>query len=72
MAVRLIPVHDAAAMLRVDFHVHRTMHIAAVFDACSPDSLLPRVAPNLDLHYAVVFHEEGNGVPITRKLYLIC
>ena len=38
VSVRLVPVHEAAAVLGVDLHVHWTMWGTSVLDAVGPES----------------------------------
>src|SRR6266540_3218607 len=57
--VRLVPVHDAAAVLRVDLHVYWTVWRTSVLDAADPDSCHDAVELGLAHTKAIVLYGEG-------------
>src|SRR5512134_2054509 len=59
VAVGLVPVHDAAAVLRVDLHVYGTVWGTSVLDAAGPDSRHDAVELGLAHSKAIVLHGKG-------------
>src|SRR6476469_6734937 len=61
VTVRLVPVHDAPAVLRVDARVHRPVHAAAVCNARRLDAPEDGVEAGLVDAEAVVDQRDGFG-----------